>query len=270
MNRETFFASLRRRDSGVFGTSLSQPQVIGTEALLDSCVRNGVTNAHHVANILAQCYHETGGRMSPVREAFASSDQQAINALDRAWAAGRLKWVKTPYWRPDADGKSWFGRGFVQITHKANYAKMGERLRVNLTGNPSLALDPKISADIAVVGMSEGMFTGRKLSDYNFPAALNAHVSQNPRRIVNGQDGTDARIAGYHRAFHAALIEAGWTGKASQAPIKPDPRPQASKHMPVPEARPEPTQGGKTGILPFVVAGLLAGGAAALHFLGFI
>ena len=55
MDRAKFFASLRRRESGVFGTSLSQPQVVGTEAILDSCIRNRVTNPHHVANILAQC-----------------------------------------------------------------------------------------------------------------------------------------------------------------------------------------------------------------------
>ena len=272
MDRAKFFASLRRRESGVFGTSLSQPQVVGTEAILDSCIRNRVTNPHHVANILAQCYHETGGRMAPVRETFATSDAQAISRLDAAFARGQLPWVRTPYWRPDSDGRSWFGRGFIQLTHKANYAKMGERLKVNLTGNPSLAMDPKVSADIAVVGMAEGHFTGRKLGDYQFPGALTAPVSQNPRRIVNGQDGTDAKVAGYHRAFHAALVAGGWTGQqaAPVAPPKPDPKPNATKPMPAPDARPEPAQDGKGGIVPFIIFALIVAAGAVAHFLGLI
>ena len=36
MDRSIFFAALRERKSGVFGTSLSQKQVDGLDALLDA------------------------------------------------------------------------------------------------------------------------------------------------------------------------------------------------------------------------------------------
>lgn len=204
MKRAAFFAALRKsRD--VFGTSLSQAQVAGCEAILDACAAAKVTDPHHVAHILAHCYHETGRAMQAIKETVMPhhkdknpSDATVIARLDRAFAAGQLKWVKTPYWR---DG--WFGRGLIQITHKHNYAKFG-------ISNPDDALKLHIAARIAVVGMRDGMFTGRKLADYRFPAALSSPPQAHPRRIVNGQDGTDADVSRYHRAFHDALQAAGF------------------------------------------------------------
>ena len=211
MNRAAFFANLRAQGEP-FGARITQGQVDGVEAILDACDRRGVTDPHHVANILAQVFHETGGRMLPVRETFAASDAEAIRRLDSAFARRQLPGVRAPYWR---DG--WFGRGAIQITHRGNYAKLGERLGVDLVGNPDLALDPAVSADIAVVGMVEGLFTGRRLADFAFPTDLGAPVASNPRRIVNGQDGTDATVARHHRAFRAALDH--WR------PAQPEPAP---------------------------------------------
>ena len=217
MDPARFFDSVR---TSVFGGRLPQSAVDGCEAILASCRRQTVNDPHHVANILAQVHHETGGYMLPIKETvFPShqdknpSDATVIARLDRAFAKGQLPWVKTPYWRDGA-----FGRGPIQITHWPNYERMGKRLGVDLRGNPSLALDPKTGADIAVVGMSEGMFTGRKLSDYDFPSALNNPPDTNPRRIVNGKDGTDAKIAATHRHFHAALIAGGWGAETTSTP----------------------------------------------------
>lgn len=201
-----FYGSLRRRESGVFGTSLRRAQVDGIEALL---AEGKDLPLHHMANVLAQVYHETGGRMTAVRETFADSDAQAIARLDRAWAKGQLPWVKTPYWR---DG--WFGRGQIQLTGKANYARFG-------ISNPDDALNLHISAHIAVKGMHDGMFTGKKLADFDFPAALDNSPGTNPRRIVNGKDGTDAVVAGYHRAFAAALKAGAWGAAVAPAPVAP-------------------------------------------------
>ena len=101
MNREAFYASLRARGSGVFGTSLTQGQVDGLEAILAACDGLPVT---HAAYVLATAYHETARTMQPVRETLASTDDQAIARLDKAFASGRLKSVKNPYWRGCTDG----------------------------------------------------------------------------------------------------------------------------------------------------------------------
>ena len=238
MNSDQFFGYLRRADVPQFGTTLSVRQVGGMMALLDAA--KGLP-LHHVANILAQVYRETGGGMYPIKETVMPhhknknpSDFEVIRRLDRAFASGKLTWVRTPYWR---DG--WFGRGQIQITHRANYAKFG-------ISNPEDALKPHISAHIAVVGMRDGMFTGRKLADYAFPDALDAPTARNPRRIVNGPDGSDAEVAGHHRMFAAALTHAGYAPVVSQPltskPVDANETPFRSRQNPVVNRQPAPRE----------------------------
>lgn len=204
MKRDTFFGAIRP----AFGGKLSEPQVAGMNAILDAAATAGLTDANHVANVLAQVRRETGGYMSPIKETVMPShrdknpsDAEVIKRLERAYAAGKLGKVKKPYWRTGE-----FGRGQIQLTHAENRAKFGISNRDDL-------LDLKVSARVAVVGMRDGVFRGKKLADYDFPAALDAPPDGNPRRIVNGKDGSDAEVAKFHRQFHKALAAAGWDGR---------------------------------------------------------
>lgn len=244
MDRAKFFASLRRGGSGVFGSSLSQAQVKGCEAIIDACDRYGVITAHHVAHVMAEVYHETGGYMLPIKETVMPShkdknppDDLVIRRLDQAYASGKLPWVSRPYWRKDKDGKAWFGRGPIQTTHRINMAKIGQVLGVDLLKDPDRILEPEVGAASAVVGLRDGLYTGRKLSDYAFPAALDAGPEHHPRRMVNGRDGTDKKVSGYHRAFYSALEAAGYDGKvqatpAAPEPVKPAPAPPVAEEKP--------------------------------------
>ncbi|MCA2372191.1 hypothetical protein ATU3B_11230 [Agrobacterium genomosp. 3 str. CIP 111-78] len=201
MDMTTFFAYARRAP---FGGRLSQGQIDGMNALF-RCWRShkiaGSDNNRLLAYILASVFHETGGRMLPVRETLASTDAGAIAALEKAWKAGKLGQVKTPYWRKDKDGKSWFGRGDIQLTHRVNYDALGKRIGVDLVGNPSLALDVDISAEIAIVGMLEGLFTKRKLTEF---FNLKSDDPIGARAVVNGTDKAKL-IAGYYKSFLDAL-----------------------------------------------------------------
>lgn len=206
MDRKLFFAKLRPYFSG----RLSARQVSGIESLLDTGKSLPI---HHMANVLANVRRETGGGMFPVKETVLPShkdqnpsDNEVQDRLDAAWRSGNLKGVKTPYWR---GVPSWFGRGQLQVTHQRNYAKFG-------ITNPHDALELDVSAMIAVKGMREGVFTGKKLADFDFPAALDLPPPINPRRIVNGQDGSDAEVAKFHRQFAKALQAAGWNSKPSK------------------------------------------------------
>ena len=220
-NSKVFFDSIRK---SVFGGRMNQGQVEGIQSLLDSAIRNKVTNPHHVANILAQVTRETGKIMLPIKETvYASSkdknpsDATVIKRLDTAFAKGQLKGVKTPYWRNGG-----FGRGQIQLSHLTpggNYDKFGKLLKLPLMTNPSLALDPVVSADVAVIGMRDGIFRTKKLADYNFPKDLDNPQATNPRRIVNGNDGSDAEVAKYHRAYYAALVEACWNESKKPVPV---------------------------------------------------
>ncbi len=200
MDATTFFAYARRAP---FGGRLSQGQINGMNALFrcwNSHKIPGPDN-RHLAYILASVLHETGGRMVPVRETFASTDAGAIAALDKAYNAGRLGQVSKPYWRKGANGKAYFGRGVIQLTHKENYRKLGKRIGVDLVGNPALALDLDTSAEIAIVGMLEGLFTGRKLTEF---FNLKKDDPIGARAGVNGTDKAKL-IAGYYKSFLDAL-----------------------------------------------------------------
>jgi predicted chitinase len=233
MDKKVLFDSLR--STAMFGGKLDANQVTGIELLVDTAIRRGLTNPHHTANVLAQVFHETGGYMLPIKETVMPShkdknpsDSTVIARLDKAFKDGKLTWVKTPYWK-----EGWFGRGGLQITHEKNYKKLGDAIGVDLVSNRDKALDPLISADIAVVGMQRGLFTGRKLGDYEFPAALAADDDKHPRRIVNGKDGTDSDIAKYHRAFYNALVKAGYSAQTVD-PTKPATAPEPAAPVPTP------------------------------------
>ena len=193
MRHAAFYDALRQ--SRLFGDKITSPQVAGCEMILKASERLPI---EHRAYLLATALHETARTMQPERETLANTDSQAVARLDHAWSKGQLKWVKSPYWRFDGNGKTWLGRGYVQLTHKENYARAGKALGVDLVSNPNLAMLPEIAAQILVRGCSEGWFTGKKLSDY-LPGDY-----RNARRVVNGTDRADM-IAGYARDFEAAL-----------------------------------------------------------------
>lgn len=190
LDRKLFFDALRA--SSLNGGRLSQETVDCAGALLDAIEKIGLDNAEHAAVIFGQCHHESGDRLASIKETvFPShkdqnpSDATVISRLDSAFRRGVMVWVKTPYWRPDAQGKSWFGRGMIQLTHKRNYELLGRVIGADLVSNPDAALTPRNAAKVAVYGCVQGLFTGRSLADCRTRADY--------RRVVNG-DHKDARL----------------------------------------------------------------------------
>ncbi|MCA9885587.1 MAG: hypothetical protein KC708_21565 [Anaerolineae bacterium] len=81
------------------------------------------------------------------------------------------------------------GRGFVQLTGRINYSRMGdvfnEKYGVNILENPgTVATNVSLAADIAVYGMVNGSFTGYSFAD----AAETNDFFYNARRIINGSN----------------------------------------------------------------------------------
>ncbi|MFN3635780.1 MAG: glycoside hydrolase family 19 protein [Rhizobium rhizophilum] len=198
IDRRIVFAGLR---NAVFGGRLSQGQVDGMEALLTRFSARGWADPRWLAYMLATAHHETGGTMQAVRETFAGTDDEAVSRLERAWRAGKLPTVRTPYWRRDEAGRSYYGRGLVQITHRENYEKMSRVTGLDLVQEPDLALRLDVAATILVVGMTEGLFSGARLSD--FFAGTKADWT-GARKIVNGADRA-RKIAVTARIFDAAI-----------------------------------------------------------------
>lgn len=186
MNRKIFFDTVRP----IFpGGILDHQQVAGMGAMLDATLGMQID---HVAYMFATAYHETAKTMQPVRETLAKTDEEAIRILDRAYARGKLHGVSKPYWRRDGDGKSWLGRGLVQITHKVNYQKMGAIVGVDLVARPERAMEMPVAIRIMIEGMRRGIFTGKKLDDYldgvDESDAEDFREFAAARRIINGTD----------------------------------------------------------------------------------
>lgn len=180
IDRDKFFPLARAKP---FGGTLDQEQVDGMNSLLDAWEGALVNpDLRYLAYELGTAYHETAMTMQPVSE----------------WGKGRGR----PYGHPDPVTRQvYYGRGYVQVTWKADYATMSPIVGEDLVNHPDIALEPAVAAKIMFVGMEHGMFTGRKLSDY-FTASGSDWI--NARRIINGLDCA-AAIATYAQEFFAAL-----------------------------------------------------------------
>lgn len=215
MNRAAFFHHLTETDPRLFPDGMTAQQRAGLEVKLDVWARWYAADypLTFLAAALGQIYRETGGRMEPVLEAFAPDRATSAERLQKAWDAGRLKWVREPYWMEDETGRHPVGGGDIQLTHRRNYLGAEEGLRrrfgvsVGLGENYDLILDPVVSAHVAYSGMIEGWFRPCKLADFCSDAGLDYAAA---RDIVNG----DAKMIGTEitrncEIFEAALGAAG-------------------------------------------------------------
>ncbi|SIO36211.1 hypothetical protein SAMN05444722_1673 [Rhodovulum sp. ES.010] len=240
MDRKTFYAALRRRGSGVFGTSLSQRQVDGLEAVLDECLRARAT-LPQAAYILATAHGETGGRMRPLRENLSYTTAARLCAV---WPsrfpteAAARPFVRNPRalanhvynGRLDNcpgsdDGWRFRGGGLGQITGRRNYRLWGQRLGVPLEDRPELILDLPISAAALVRGMLGGWATGLSLADFVGPRGVDYLAA---RRVWNGTFEA-AAYASRAAAFELALREAGYD--PALVPAAPPPPPPAPERV---------------------------------------
>lgn len=200
IDKSRFFDNLRK--SGLH-KSLSHAQVAGYEGILAYWKRTCIgVPIEYLAYILTTAYHETGGRIEPVREGFAKTDAGAIAAVTKLFKAGR---ISKNYALPDRrTGKSYYGRGLAQVTHYDNYKRIGERIGRDLANDPDLLLLLPISVEALVIGMVEGLYTGKSLDDYITPDKVDYRGA---RRIINGTDKAEM-IAGHAVKFESALQEA--------------------------------------------------------------
>lgn len=94
------------------------------------------------------------------------------------------------------DGWAYRGRGLIQVTGRANYAKCGEALGLDLIGNPDLLAQPVNAA------LSAGWFW--------FANGLNSladagSFTQITQRVNGGQNGAADRLAIYQRALKVLI-----------------------------------------------------------------
>lgn len=153
----------------------------------------GPFNAEQVAFVLGAPLQNVQRYLPLVYEALAD---QGINDLPSVIAALATVGVESRTFEPipeiasgeayegrsdlgntqPGDGRRYKGRGFVQITGRANYRHFGQALGLDLEGNPDLALDPPIAARIlAAYFVNRGIPEAARQGDWEMV-----------RRLVNG------------------------------------------------------------------------------------
>jgi len=168
---------------GLFRGSLPDWQREPLDAILDEGIRRD-RRLSEVAYVLATAYWETG-RFKHMEEIGEGAGRDYGEAV----LVSRGKRL------------SYHGRGFVQLTWLANYARMALILGVDLVNEPDRAKEPALAARILWEGMIRGSFTGKSLADY-FGEDEADYVEA--RRIVNGTDKAEG-IAEIAREFAKAL-----------------------------------------------------------------
>jgi putative chitinase len=186
IDRQKFFAAYE----AAYGAIAKPEWKAGLDALLGAAEGDPqITDLRWLAYMLATVKHECAGHWLPIEE----------------FGKGQGKSYGKAVTVTDDTGKQftnvYYGRGYVQLTWKDNYATMGTQLGNRLVYEPQLALDPVIAYKIMSLGMRKGMFTGVGLSKY-----INADKCDyvNARRIINGVDAAD-KIAGYATKLETIL-----------------------------------------------------------------
>ena len=199
MNLASFFDAIRPI---MKNGRLTVPQVRAFEAIISECSAQDLT-LEHTAYVMATAYHETGGRMEPVREGFASTDAGARKAVANLFKRGI---ISRDYAQPESNGRSYYGRGLVQLTHLDNYAKTGHQLGFDLVSFPDHMLDLNVSVEAMVWGMKTGAYRGKSLEDmlpYSNPTPVEWAAA---RGIINGDVRKNgALVGGYADMFYKAL-----------------------------------------------------------------
>ncbi|WP_024888866.1 peptidoglycan-binding protein [Luteimonas huabeiensis] len=163
--------------------------------IVQTCLAEGVTDPRQIAYVLATAQHESQNFTSLEEEhGRKQAAQRGYEGNERTEGGAIL----------GLGAEEYFGRGYAHLTHWYNYQRLGAALGRGdeLLDNPSLAAEPEIAAGVLVVGMRDGLFTGRGL--HHYITAENADHF-NARRIVNGTD----------RASDIAALARAWEPKVA-------------------------------------------------------
>ena len=179
---------------------LKQEQVDNLNFLLDKLDESQIiTRLSEYAYILATIKHETADSFAPIEEAYWIKPESKRIAVLKNMYKGRSSIVHP-------DGNLYTGRGYVQLTHIDNYIKMNPYVKekfpeIDITKEPEKACEPEIAWIVLEAGMSKGLFTGKKLSDYFTDDRTDF---RNARKIINGLDRAEL-IKGYAERFREVL-----------------------------------------------------------------
>lgn len=188
-NQETLIAAFRHKFREVHGIlTFEKGRTLNTNFLkLISTIEDDLEwdSIPQISYLLATAYHETAHDFEP-RDEFGRGK-------------GRLYGQHVQLTANTV--AAYYGRGLVQLTWLANYARASLLCNVDFVTQPQRVKEFPYCYWIMADGMRKGWFTGKPLVEY-----INATKTDfiNARRVINGTDKADL-IAGYARTFEQLL-----------------------------------------------------------------
>lgn len=153
--------------------------------IVRECLKQGITDEKQIAYILGTAFHESD-RYQTYTEYASGSAYEGRSDLGN---------------NQPGDGVKFKGRGYVQITGRANYQKFSKILGKDFIRNPKGMQDPNVAAFTLVYGMKNGTFTGARVGEF---VGGNRANYEGARATVNGSDRASL-IAGYARSYEQKI-----------------------------------------------------------------
>lgn len=216
MNRKLFYDNIR---VSLFAGKLSPTQVAGIELILNEWDARKLTDLRWLSYILATIHHEVGQTYEPIEENLNYSASGLLKTWPSRFTPEKAaQYAKKPQAianyvysnrignGPESSGDGWKyrGRGLIQTTGRSNYEWAKKMTGIDLIANPDLMKTMDVSIKTSFSGMINGLYTGKKLSDY-FSGQKEDWI--NARKIINNLDKAE-KIAEYGKKFFVALKSA--------------------------------------------------------------
>jgi predicted chitinase len=133
-------------------------------AIREACCEHGLTDHESIVAILATIGTEVAS-FAPIHE--YGGDSYFTRMYEGRRDLGNIE---------PGDGARFHGRGFIQLTGRANYQSYGRKLGVDLESDPDLALSPEVAARVLA----------RYFKDRRIAADARRSDWETVRRKVNG------------------------------------------------------------------------------------
>jgi predicted chitinase len=166
-------------------------------AVQAACLQNGLTDRASVIAIVATIATEVAS-FEPINE--YGGDEYFTKHYEGREDLGNTQ---------AGDGARFHGRGFIQLTGRANYRNYGRKLGVPLEDQPELALEPEVAAKLLA-----SYFADRKIAD----AARSGDWQLVRRKVNGGLNGWDRFSSIVSRLEQAAAAREGVLVEGSLGP----------------------------------------------------
>lgn len=176
----------------------------------------GINSRYALAAAIATVRVEATSKFAPISE-LGNAEYFKVHYEDNKRLAAQLGNRRV------GDGALFHGRGFVQITGRANYAKYGKLIGVDLVANPELANKPEVAAAIfATYFHDHGVNVWADKAGAAKTSTDRIRCWQMTRKLVNG--GLNG-FPLYMQALEAVLALPFGESKEISAPLQPAPTP---------------------------------------------